>query len=152
MTEINDGVINREIFIDAPRETVFGFLVDPEKMVQWMGVDAIFENRPGGTYRVNVSGADVALGEVIEVVPHERVVFTWGWEGGDILPPGGSRIKITLANSGAGTKLRLVHSDIPESLVDRHGDGWDHFIPRLAIAGAGGDPGPDPWVKENAAQ
>lgn len=150
MTQTNDGILEREIFIGAPPETVFGFLVDPEKMVQWMGVEATFENRPGGTYRVNVSGSDVARGEVIEVVPNKRVVFTWGWEGGETLPPGGSRIEITLAISGAGTKLRMVHSDLPQALVGRHGDGWDHFIPRLAIAGSGGDPGPDPWVKESA--
>jgi uncharacterized protein YndB with AHSA1/START domain len=152
MTQTNDGILNREIYIDAPPETVFGFLVEPEKMMRWMGVEAEFEARPGGLYRVNVSGEDVARGEVVEVTPHERVVFTWGWEGGETLPPGGSRIEITLANTGNGTTLRMVHSGLPNELVDRHGDGWDHFIPRLAVAGAGGDPGADPWVKENAAQ
>jgi len=30
------SVIEREIFIDAPSETVFGFLIEPELMEQWM--------------------------------------------------------------------------------------------------------------------
>jgi hypothetical protein len=24
--------------------------------------------------------------------------------------------------------------------------GWEHFLPRLAIVASGGDPGPDPWT------
>src|ERR671922_305168 len=26
-------------------------------------------------------------------------------------------------------------------------EAWHHFLPRLAIVAAGGDPGPDPWVR-----
>lgn len=151
MAKPNDGTLEREIYIEAPRETVFGFLIEPEKMVQWMGTEATFENRKGGTYRVNVNGGDVARGEVVEVTPPERVVYTWGWEGGETLPPGQSLIEITLAAKGDGTLLKMVHSGIPEPMVAPHGDGWDHYVPRLAIAAAGGDPGRDSWIKETAA-
>jgi len=151
MANTTDGALEREIFIEAPRETVFGFLVEPDKMVQWMGTEATFENRPGGLYRCNVNGEDIARGEVVEINPPERVVFTWGWEGGETLPPGQSLIEITLAEKGDGTMLKMVHSGIPEPMVGPHGDGWDHFVPRLAIAAAGGDPGRDSWIKEKAA-
>ena len=28
-----------------------------------------------------------------------------------------------------------------------HATGWNHFLPRLALAAAGTGPGPDPWNK-----
>lgn len=151
MAQTNNGALEREIFIEAPPKTVFGFLTEPEKMLLWMGVEAKFEGHPGGIYRVNVNGEDVASGEVVEVTPPERVVYTWGWEGGETLPPGQSLIEITLTATDKGTMLKMVHSGLPEPMLGPHGDGWDHFVPRLAIAAAGGDPGRDPWVKEKAA-
>lgn len=146
----DSGSLVREIHIDAPPETVFGFLTEPEKMVKWMGIEATFEARPGGLYRVNVNGEDVARGEVVEVTPPRRVVYSWGWEGGDVLPPGGSRIEITLEEEDGGTHLRMVHSGIPTRMVAPHGEGWDHYVPRLAAAASGGDAGRDPWIKEGA--
>jgi len=37
-----------------------------------------------------------------------------------------------------------VHRDLPVGEGAGHEEGWNHFLPRLAIAAAGGDPGPDP--------
>jgi hypothetical protein len=33
-----------------------------------------------------------------------------------------------------------------EELARNHGEGWDNYLPRLAVAAAGGDPGRDPWL------
>jgi uncharacterized protein YndB with AHSA1/START domain len=46
-----------------------------------MGVEATLEPKPGGVYRVNANGKDIARGKFLEVVPHSRVVFSFGWEG-----------------------------------------------------------------------
>lgn len=147
-----DRVVEREVYIEATPETVFGYLVEPAKMTRWMGTEAVFEARPGGRYRVNVSGRDIAVGEVIEVSPHRRVVFSWGWEGGGVLPPGASRVEITLRPTGTGTTVKLRHSGLPGELADRHAEGWEHYMARLGIAAAGGDAGADPWVKDKAAE
>ena len=32
------------------------------------------------------------------------------------------------------------------SRPSRHARGWDHYLGRLAVVAAGGDPGPDPWL------
>jgi len=40
--------VEREIAIAASPETVWQFLVDPEKAVRWMGQTASFDPRPGG--------------------------------------------------------------------------------------------------------
>lgn len=138
--------VNSEIRIDAAPESIFPFLTDPQKIVRWKGVDATVEASPGGAYRVNVTGEKHAVGEYVEVDAPHRVVFTWGWEGDEQLPPGSSTVTIELIPDGEGTIVRLTHSGLPEGADAAQLQGWEHFLPRLAIVATGGDPGPDPWV------
>ena len=140
-------VIEREVRIAARPEIVFQFFIDPAKMVQWKGTDAALEPRPGGVYRVNVTGTDIVKGEYVEIVPFSRVVFTWGWEGdGHPVPPGSSTVEVTLIPDGDGTIVRLRHSGLPADTTGQHAEGWEHYLPRLAEAAAGRDAGPDPWA------
>ena len=134
----------REIRIAARPETVFEFFTDPDKMVRWKGRSATLEPSPGGTYRVAINDLAVARGEFVEVDRPRRVVFTWGWEGTNPVPPGSSTVEVELVPDGEGTLLRLTHRGLPEEQVEEHAHGWDHFLPRLATAAAGDDPGPDP--------
>jgi uncharacterized protein YndB with AHSA1/START domain len=138
--------IEREMRIDASRETVFEFFTDPAKMVRWKGVTATLDPRPGGLYRVQMNEQAVARGEYVVVDPPNRVVFTWGWEGDDApTPPGTSTVEVTFTPDGDGTLVRLVHTGLPSpESAEAHGRGWDQYMPRLAIAVAGGDPGEDP--------
>jgi uncharacterized protein YndB with AHSA1/START domain len=135
------------IRIDASPSTVFGYFVDPDRMCAWMGVAAEVDPRPGGAYRVDVNGRDVAVGKYVEIRPDERVVWTWGWDGNDGLPPGSTTVEVTLTQDGDGTVVRLRHSGLPtEDAMKRHGEGWDHYLDRLAVAASGGDPGTDAWA------
>ena len=145
--------VEREVRIDAPPEVIFKFFVDPEQMIRWKGVEATLDPRPGGIYRVNVTGADVVRGEYVEVSPNERVVFTWGWEGeGNPVPSGSSTVEITLVPDGASTLVRLRHHGLPGGPEDRHAEGWEHYLARLAAAAAGRDAGPDPWTQSAGEQ
>jgi uncharacterized protein YndB with AHSA1/START domain len=145
--------VEREVRIDAPPEVIFKFFVDPEQMIRWKGVEATLDPRPGGIYRVNVTGADVVRGEYVEVSPNERVVFTWGWEGeGNPVPSGSSTVEITLVPDGASTLVRLRHHGLPGGPEDRHAEGWEHYLARLAVAAAGRDAGADPWVQSAGKQ
>jgi uncharacterized protein YndB with AHSA1/START domain len=137
-------VVECEVRIQASPETVFQFFTDPEKLVRWMGTEATLDPRPGGVYRVNVTGRDVARGEFVEVVPCTRVVFTWGWEGEVFpVPPGSSVVDISLTPDGDGTVVQLRHSELPEGMHRFHRFGWGHSLARLEMAATGGDPGPD---------
>ena len=90
-----------------------------------------------------------AVGEYVEIVPDERVVWTWGWEGDAGVPPGSSTVEITLVPDGDATLVRLRHSGLPDADAEKqHRHGWEHYWQRLALAAAGGDPGPDEWVTQ----
>lgn len=144
MSPVQADQVTQEIVIGAPPDTVFPFFTDPDRMVRWMGTDAELDARPGGGFRVLVSGKYNAVGEYVEVDPPGRVVFTWGWEGADLaVPPGASTVEITLTPEGDGTKVVLVHRDLTEQAAGPHDHGWQHYLPRLAIAASGGDAGPD---------
>jgi uncharacterized protein YndB with AHSA1/START domain len=146
-------VVERRISIEASPETVWEFLVDPAKATRWMGQHATFEAQPGGLYRCEVIPGHTARGEFVELDPPRRLVFTWGWEPGEkgetSLEPGASTIEVELTPEGEGTKLRFVHRDLPSAeAAESHAHGWDHYLPRLEIAAAGGDPGEDPWLTQ----
>jgi uncharacterized protein YndB with AHSA1/START domain len=146
MVLAGSDVLERQIRIAARPETVFGFFTDPKKMQQWKGLRATLDPRPGGIYRVEISGRDVVCGKFLEIIPYERIVFTWGWEGDDSpLPPGTSTVEVTFIPEDDGTIVKLRHSGLPPALLGSHAEGWDHFLPRLASAAEGHNPGPDPW-------
>ena len=143
--------VQQETLIDADPATIFAFLTDADRLVRWMGVAANLDPKPGGLYLVDVTNGDVARGEFKEVVPVSRLAYSFGWEKGDDLKPGGSLVEIDLIPQVTGTLGRMTHSGLPEGLVAAHAKGWAHFYARLAIVAAGGDPGPDPWLKEKEA-
>jgi uncharacterized protein YndB with AHSA1/START domain len=143
--------VEREIAIAASPETVWEFLVDPDKAILWMGQSASFDLRPGGAYRLDVIPGNTASGEFVELDAPRRLVYTWGWEPGpdgpNAVPPGSSTIEIELVPDGDGTTLRFSHRDLPDAeKAQSHAHGWDHYFDRLAIAAGGGDPGVDPWL------
>jgi uncharacterized protein YndB with AHSA1/START domain len=134
----------REIMIDATPETIWPFLTEPAKHIEWMGTAAEIDPRPGGTYRVLARGQFQSAGEFVEVVPFERLVYTFGWEQeGHPIPPGSTTVEITLQRDGDKTRVQLVHRDLPADAVSDHTHGWDTYLHRLATVMAGGDPGPD---------
>lgn len=144
------GQVVCEVFVEAPPETVFAYLVDPARMQRWMGRVVRLEPRPGGLYRVDIDGQNVARGTFQEVVPPRRVVFSFGWEGeGATVPAGSTTVTISLEPEGEGTRVRLVHEGLPPAAMEAHREGWEHYLPRLALVAAGADPGPDPWAGDS---
>lgn len=137
-------ILRREVQVAAPPATVFALLTDPDKITRWMGTEASLDPKVGGLYFVNVAGKNKARGEFTEVVPVHRLAYSFGWEGSEKVPPGSGLIEIDLIDKEGGTLLRMTHSGLPDAeQVASHAKGWAHYLSRLAIAGAGGDPGPD---------
>jgi uncharacterized protein YndB with AHSA1/START domain len=152
VTTSTEGVIELERRIAARPETVFGFFTDADRYRRWQGVDAELDPRPGGIFRVRVTGQSqmIASGHFLVVEPPERVVFTWGWEDNDALadmhlPPGSSRVEVEFVPDGDGTIVRLRHSGLATvPMCQFHTGGWTLSLDRLVLVVEGRDPGPDP--------
>jgi len=163
--------IEHEVTIAASPEIVFNYFTDPGKLVEWIGVEATLDPRPGGVFRLVfepsgqatelISRASTAtsegappleastntvLGEFVEVEPYERIVFTWGYEAKLFaMPPQASAVEVSLTAVAGETVVRLTHRRIPATAATFHRGGWDHYLPRLAVAASGSDPGRDPF-------
>src|SRR3954465_13539905 len=83
---------------------VGGFFTDPARFEQWFGQGSAIDPRPGGAFRVAYPGGAAAIRPVVEIGP-ERVVLTWGFEGGPVLPPGASTVTFTISSIPSGFPL-----------------------------------------------
>ena len=143
MTSDPTSVVELQVRLGAPPDEVFLYLTDAERYVRWQGVKAELDPRPGGMYRVWMDADTVARGEYVEVESPRRVVFTWGWEGNDGVPPGSTTVELTLEADGEGTVLSLRHTGLPDGeATAMHEEGWRHFTDRLVVVTRGEDPGP----------
>ncbi len=133
------------IEIEAAPADVFDYLVTESGMTAWMGQDATVDPRPGGGFAVDIAGHAIR-GRYLDVERPGRVVVSWGVAGSPDLPPGASTVEFTLTPTARGTRVDLVHSDLPDARLDGHADGWTHFLSRLRVVAPGGDAGQDDWV------
>jgi uncharacterized protein YndB with AHSA1/START domain len=147
-SESESEAIVREVWIAANPEDVFPYFTEADKLSIWKAAWASADARPGGGFRVDVTGrGDVAHGAYLEIEPPRRVVFTWEWQNEDLADLyRGSVVEVTLAPEGGGTLLRLVHRGVPRDHRGRSAEGWTHYLSRLAVAAGGQDPGPDAWA------
>jgi uncharacterized protein YndB with AHSA1/START domain len=134
-----------EIEIAAPPETVFDHFVRPELLVRWIGDLARLEARDGGLFAVDINGV-VIRGSFVRVERPTVLEIAWGEAGNDEMPPGTTRLTVRFTARGAGTLVELEHAGLGPREAPKHAIGWPHFLDRLRVAAAGGDPGPDPWA------
>jgi uncharacterized protein YndB with AHSA1/START domain len=124
-----------ELVIEAPAAVVWRLLTTGDGLVRWVGPEAAVDPVPGGGLRwVHPNGATV-IGRFVELVPHRRLVFTYGWEDGRMgVPPASTTVEIELSETDGVTTLRLTHRGLPPAAVGDHERGWSHFIGRLRDA------------------
>lgn len=137
--------LDRSVVIEASQETVFGFFTDSEKWARWWGAGSTIDPRPGGKVYVLHPGGIETAGEVLEIDPPTRIVFTYGYVNGTPIPAGGSRVTIRLEAAGSSTRLNLMHEFDDEAVRDHHVQGWrfqlslfGNAVADLVHAGAAG--------------
>jgi len=125
--------------LNATPEKVFAAWTDPEKIVKWFGPDAgpvrhaETDVRTGGRYAVAFDTEDGeqhhVSGVYREVVPNEKLVFTWAWR---TMPERESLVTILVKPDGPGTLLSLIHEQFfDEPARDRHAVGWAGCLDKL---------------------
>jgi uncharacterized protein YndB with AHSA1/START domain len=138
-----DRILTLTRVFDAPRELVFRAWTDPKHILQWWGpknypaVELTMDVRPGGRWRNRLrsteTGDDLWHGGVFrEVVPPERLVFTFAWD------EAGERgletiVTVTFAEQNGKTVMTFRHEPF-RSVEEREGHkgGWTSTFDRLA--------------------
>jgi uncharacterized protein YndB with AHSA1/START domain len=124
--------LDRTVRIEARRETVFRFFTDSTRWALWWGSGSTIDPRPGGRVVIRFPGGVDVHGEVLEIAPPERLVFTYGYAGGTPIAAGASEVSISLAEEGGATRLRLVHAFADPGVRDEHVQGWRYQLALFA--------------------
>ena len=127
--------------LKAPPQKVYEAWTQPEKMIQWWGVGAMGGRTPiaqvdvrvGGRFRVQFWSQNgehnSASGAYREIVPGERLVFSWSWQS---TPERVSQVTLTFKPDGDGTMLTLMHEQFAdEKARDSHRGGWTAALDNL---------------------
>ena len=126
---------SHEVTIAAPVEVVWAHLTTAEGLVRWVGPAATADPAPGGVLRWTHPDGATVVGRFVELVPHRRLVFTYGWEDGLMgVPPESTTVEIDLVEQDGATTLRLVHHGLPPEVVKDHEQGWAYFLNELRAA------------------
>ena len=101
--------------LKAPPAKVYSAWTDPKQIAKWMGpegIDALHSEadpRVGGRYRFVMRGTDGEEHDVSgvyrEVVPGEKLVFTWAWR---TTPERESLVTVVIKPDGDGSLLTLI--------------------------------------------
>ena len=127
-----------EVTIAAPAEVVWAHLTTAAGLVRWVGPDATADPVPGGDLRWTHPDGSSVVGRFVELVPHRRLVFTYGWEDNRMgVPPESTTVEIDLLEADGVTTLRLVHHGLPPAAVEDHERGWRYFLDGLREALSG---------------
>lgn len=93
-----------QVVIDAPPQSVFDSLVDPEQFRRWFGAKIEIEPHVGGRWAMGGFDADPDPAKIVELEPGRKMTVAWGsmvagWE---------------LADTGGKTRLTFVQSGFDE--------------------------------------
>jgi uncharacterized protein YndB with AHSA1/START domain len=116
--------LERTVVIHATPQTVFRYFTDSERWARWWGKSSTIDATAGGRVYIRHPDGTEAAGEVLELEPPRRIVFSYGFLSGKPIPAGSSRVAIELSPERAGTMLRLTHELPDESARDEHVQGW----------------------------
>jgi len=121
-------------------EKVWRAWTEPQALSRWFGpgdtecvTRAELDVRVGGRYAIAFRTQDGqehgVLGEYQEVVPNQRLSFTWAWQS---TPERVSRVTIELRASQGGTELDFCHDRFfDQAARDNHERGWTGTFAKL---------------------
>lgn len=123
--------------IQADKETIFKALTDENIMEKWFfagpdGWSTTVKSKAaaGEKYKIDMHGEKETYthtGEFREVVPNEKLVFTWNSNAVQ-----NTLVTITLSEKNGATEVKLVHEFMPnKEMIENHTQGWTVILERL---------------------
>jgi len=147
---------NKTVFVqrrfETPCEKIYRAWTDPAALKKWFGpegvttVAAVVDLQVGGQYKISMqppSGEIVHhYGEFKEIIPNEKLVFTWLLDGQPCEGTAGeyaeTLVTVEFKPVGVATEVSLTHQYIPsEKSRECHEDGWTGSFKCLAQALSG---------------
>ncbi len=119
-------ILERRVEICARPETVFRYFTDSQRFARWWGEGSRIDARPGGEVFIRYPNGVEVRGEVVEIAPPRRIVFTYQYATG--IPSDGSLVTISLEEDAAGTILNLRHAFSSAKIRDAHVQGWRYQL------------------------
>ena len=138
------GSIEREIYVDAPPETVFEVLSTPEHIREWWGgAETDLTPVPGDVAQIAWDGQHVQRISVVEMDPPRLFSFRWIYDEAADATVDTASLLVTfrLTPSGTGTTLHLTETGfrekgweaaVLEAAYADHVAGWDLYVPAIA--------------------
>lgn len=129
---MRDSIV-KTIFIDAPRETVWTYLIDKDKLALWFHKGGMNLEAGNSYHLLNDAGEPMLGGDVLEMDAPNRLVYTFTHEWlGDAV----TTVTWELSEAYGGTKLLMTHAgfdaaDDPLGMLSNHDKGWDEHFGRL---------------------
>jgi activator of HSP90 ATPase len=116
--------------VPAPRKKIFEGWLNSKIHTAFTGSPATASARVGGKFSAwdgYISGTNT------ELTPHRRIVQAWRTTE---FPPGApaSTLTLELADAKGGTRITLIHTNIPKGQATAYRQGWKdfYFIPMKA--------------------
>jgi uncharacterized protein YndB with AHSA1/START domain len=125
----NQDIQLEQIFAEKPSR-VYDSWLSTESLREWFFapedtvLKTILDPVVGGQYQFSIlrEGQRIEMtGKYLELDRPRRLVFDWGL----------SRVIIAITAIGTGSKLSLIHEDIPDSFFDSTKSGWAKSLDRL---------------------
>ncbi len=137
-------ILNLSRVLNASRERVWYAWTDPLRLKEWFAPSAGMgtclaevDFRAGGAWRIGMGAARNPIlisGRYLEIVPPEKLVFTWNWQPGMFDTMRETQVTILLRDlGGSKTELTLLHEGFKTAQErDDHEWGWSGCLQQLA--------------------
>lgn len=133
MNKANDFTLKLNHTYPIKREKVFAAWTKPEQLTKWWGPSGFttiideMNVEVNGKYRFNMHAPNgevhVLVGQYLEIVPNEKLVFTWKWENEEGFPF--TKVTIDFLEQNEKTEVVVTHTDLPsEEAAQNHNHGW----------------------------
>ncbi|WP_163103438.1 SRPBCC family protein [Peribacillus alkalitolerans] len=134
MNSAKDFTLQVNHTFPVKRERVFSAWTNPKELEKWWGpagfsttieeMDVVVN----GNYKYLMHSPEgethVLAGKYLEIVPNEKLVFTWKWENGEADFPV-TTVTIDFHDKQDSTEVIVTHTDLPsEEAAKNHNHGW----------------------------